>query len=328
MQFINLLVPAWLGSEKSNTSILSEPFSDSRTIQKSKYKMSDLAQLTVASLFDIKGWVAVVTGGGTGLGLITAKALAANGVKVYITGRRLEKLKYAELEDAESGGSIIALQMDCTDKLSIRNVVDTISQDEKYINLLVNNAGASSVNYGSNGLPKGDVNSISEEMFNNQDFDHWTSIYKINVASYYFTSVAFLPLLCATRDHGYPEAGSILNISSISGITKESQNGQFSYNASKAATISLTEQLAVDLKRPGLEVRVNTLAPGYFPSEMTPIDGEIGEQKEHFRKTWGIPFGRAGNPRDYAQAVLNFAVNQYVTGSTLVIDGAWLLNHA
>ena len=290
--------------------------------------MADLAQLTVSSLFDIKGWVAVVTGGGTGLGLITAKSLAANGVKVYVTGRRVEKLKDAEMTDPSSGGSITAIQMDCTDKNSIKDVVKTISQSEKCVNLLVNNAGATSVNYGSNGLPKGDVKSISEEMFDNQNFDNWTSIYKINVASYYFTSVAFLPLLCAARDHGYPEAGSILNISSISGITKESQNGQFSYNASKAATISLTEQLAVDFKRPGLEVRVNTLAPGYFPSEMTPIDHEAGQQKEHFRTKWGIPFGRAGNPRDYAQAVLNFAVNQYVTGSTLVIDGAWLLDHA
>jgi NAD(P)-dependent dehydrogenase (short-subunit alcohol dehydrogenase family) len=151
------------------------------------------------------------------------------------------------------------------------------------------------------------------------------------VASYYFTAVAFLPLLCAARDAAaFPDAGSILNISSISGITKESQNGQFSYNASKAATISLTEQLAVDLKRPGLEVRVNTLAPGYFPSEMTPIARDAAQAKDHFRRMdgWGIPFGRAGSPRDYAQAVLNFACNGYVTGSTLVIDGGWLLAHA
>lgn len=291
--------------------------------------MADIKDLTVQSLFDIKGWVAVVTGGGTGLGLITAKALAANGAKVYVTGRRAEKLKDAEMTDSASGGSIIGVQMDVTDKDSIKAAVKQISEKEKHLNLLVNNAGVTSKNYGPSGMPKGNVAEISETMFNNQDFEDWDWIYKVNVASYYFTSAAFLPLLCAARDTaGYPEAGSILNISSISGITKESQNGQFSYNASKAAAISLTEQLAVDLKRPGLEVRVNTLAPGYFPSEMTPIDAEAGNEKEHFIKKWGIPFGRAGQPRDYAQAVLNFAVNQYVTGSTLVIDGAWLLAHA
>lgn len=159
-------------------------------------------------------------------------------------------------------------------------------------------------------MPTGDVKAVSEAMFNNQTFDDWTSVYKIDVASYYFTSVAFLPLLVAARDHGFPESGSILNISSISGITKESQNGQYSYNAAKAGCVSLTEQLAVDFKRPDLEVRVNQLAPGYFPSEMTPIAKDAGQLKEHFRTKWGIPFGKAGHPREYASAVLNFATSK------------------
>jgi NAD(P)-dependent dehydrogenase (short-subunit alcohol dehydrogenase family) len=247
--------------------------------------MADLKDLTVQSLFNLKGWVAIVSGGGTGLGLMTAKALAANGVKVYITGRRVEKLKSAELEDSASGGSIVGVQCDVTDKDSIKALVKDISSKEKYLNLLVNNAGVTSVNYGKDGMPQGSIQEVADKMLE-QSFDDWLSIYKINVASYYFTSVAFLPLLTAAREHGFPEAGSILNISSISGITKESQNGQFSYNASKAGTISLTEQLAVDFKRPDIEVRVNTLAPGYFPSEMTPIDREEGEMKEHFRTKW------------------------------------------
>lgn len=62
---------------------------------------------------------------------------------------------------------------------------------------------------------------------------------------------------------------------------------------------------------------------------MTPIEKDAAQSKEHFRSGfWQIPFGRAGQPKDYAQAVLNFAVNGYVTGSTLVIDGGWLLAHA
>ncbi|KAK5130936.1 hypothetical protein LTR08_001539 [Meristemomyces frigidus] len=291
--------------------------------------MADLKDLTAQSLFDVKGWVAVITGGGTGLGLITAKTLAANGVKVYITGRRAEKLKEAEMTDPASGGSITGVQMDVTEKDSIIAAVKQINEKEKYVNLLVNNAGVSGANYGPSGAPKGSAQDISETMLNNQSFTDWQWMYKVNVTSYYFTSAAFLPLLCAARDQaGYPEAGSIINISSISGRTKESQNGQFAYNASKAACISLTEQLAVDLKRPGLEIRVNSLAPGYFPSEMTPIEAEKGKEKGHFMTKWGIPIGRAGHARDYAQAVLNFAVNQYVTGTTLVIDGGWLLAHA
>jgi NAD(P)-dependent dehydrogenase (short-subunit alcohol dehydrogenase family) len=240
--------------------------------------MASQTDLSAASLFNVKGWVAVVTGGGSGLGLVTANALAANGVKVYVTGRRADKLKDAEKQDP-SGGSIIALQMDVTDKESIQAGVDAIAKKEKFVNFLVNNAGVTSgmppstsqsglplissqVNYGPEGQPKGSPAEISKTMMNNQTFDDWTWVYKVNVASYYFTSAAFLPLLCAAKDNGFPEVGSILNISSISGITKGSQNGQFSYNASKAGTISLTEQLANDLKH--LEVRVNTLAPGYL----------------------------------------------------------------
>lgn len=101
--------------------------------------MADLSQFTAQNLFDIKGWTAVVTGGGTGLGLITAKALAANGAKVYITGRRAGKLKDAELIDAASGGSIIGIQMDCTDKQSIQDGVAAIASKEKFVNLLINN---------------------------------------------------------------------------------------------------------------------------------------------------------------------------------------------
>ena len=258
---------------------------------------------------------------------MTATTLAANGAKVYITGRRLEKLKSAEMQDSSSGGSITAIQLDVTDKKSILDFAKTIGEKEKCVNLLVNNAGQSSVNYGEAYTPQGDPKEVSERMLSYQGFEEWTSIYKVNVASVYFVSIAFLPLLCAARENGYAEAGNIINISSISGLTKESQWGQFSYNASKAATISLTEQLAVELKNPGLEVRVNTIAPGYFPSEMTPINEYKDKDKEYFRgRQWSIPFGRAGATQDYAQAILSLAVNQYVSGSTLVIDGGYLLS--
>jgi len=209
----------FLASTKSPTNILIE-------------SMADLKDLRTESLFNIKGWVAIVTGGGSGLGLMTANALAANGAKVYITGRRVEKIKSAELEDSTSGGSITAISMDVTDKKSIQEFVKTISEKEKFVNLLVNNAGATSVNYGDKWTPQGDPKEVSERMLSYQDFDDWTSIYKVNVASIYFTSIAFLPLLCAARDHGYAEAGNIINVSSISGLTKESQNGQFRYASS------------------------------------------------------------------------------------------------
>mgnify|MGYP002718805555 CR=1 FL=1 len=104
-------------------------------------------------------------------------------------------------------------------------------------------------------------------MFEDETFEHWTDMYQINTASYYFTSFAFLPLLGAAKSvGGYPEPGNIVNLASMSGITKTSQRGQFNYNAGKAATISLSHQLATELARRNLGVRVNAICPGYFPS--------------------------------------------------------------
>ena len=84
--------------------------------------------------------------------------------------------------------------------------------------------------------------------------------------SYFFTSAAFLPLLSAAAREGH--TGTVINISSMSGITRTSQH-HFKYNVSKAATIHLSQLLAQEFRRPGVNVRVNNIAPGIFPSEMT-----------------------------------------------------------
>ncbi|KAJ5721736.1 uncharacterized protein N7483_009670 [Penicillium malachiteum] len=106
--------------------------------------------LSAAALFNLKGWVAVVTGGSTGLGLVAARALAANCAKVYITGRRSDvPEKSAAIHGSQealgpSGGTIIPLQMDVTSKESIEKAVQTIQKDNGYVNVLLNNAGIGS----------------------------------------------------------------------------------------------------------------------------------------------------------------------------------------
>lgn len=95
-------------------------------------------------------------------------------------------------------------------------------------------------------------------------------VYDIHTTSVYFTTAAFLPLLAASQSvGGYAEPGNVVNIASLSGITRTSQRGQFNYNASKAATIHLTLMQATEFARRGLGVRVNSLSPGYFPSVST-----------------------------------------------------------
>ena len=87
-----------------------------------------------------------------------------------------------------------------------------------------------------------------------------------HICRYFFTTAAFLPLLSAAARKGH--TGSVINISSMSGITRTSQH-HLKYNVSKAATIHLSTLLAQELRRPGVKVRVNSIAPGIFPSEMT-----------------------------------------------------------
>ncbi|RSH82849.1 hypothetical protein EHS25_005839 [Saitozyma podzolica] len=317
--------------------------------------------LSAASLFNVSGWVAVVTGGGTGLGLVTATTLAENGCKVYITGRRLEPLQEAveAYKVRKNGythkGEIIAVQADVSTKEGSRvsrraskeiskwrvalirpEFREAIEKDEKWINILVNNHGVSHGCADINACeqtPEG----LSKQMFENENFDAWRvlSHYRINCASYHFTTFAFLPLLAAAKSvGGYPEPGNIVNLSSMSGITKTSQRGQFGYNASKAATISLSHMQAAEFARRNLGVRVNCICPGYFPSvsrnDRHPPDANTGSEAHtaEFRNKWGIPFGRPGSAVDYAQCIFSLVTNQYVTGAEVVIDGGWLLESA
>lgn len=152
---------------------------------------------------------------------------------------------------------------------------------------MVNNAGVTTVRADID-ADDNSPEAISERMFK-QSFDDWLAPYAINTASIYFSTAAFLPLLVATRNYR-GVSGNVVNTTSISGITKTSQKGQFSYNSNKAAARSLSTQLALELSRPHIGIRVNQLAFGYFPSQMTPID--YGNEEEHYQKDWNIPFGR------------------------------------
>ncbi|TYJ56365.1 hypothetical protein B9479_002913 [Cryptococcus floricola] len=301
--------------------------SSSHTLSKSVFGTD---ALKVNKLFDVSGWVAIVTGGGTGLGLITASALASNGAKVYITGRRLEPLQEAAKTAAPEGspGSIIPVQADMGTKEGILKLKETIEKEEKWVNVLINNHGVS--------LPSAKINEaeqtaegLSKKMFEDESFENWSNGHRINTASYYFTTFAFLPLLDAAQKVGkFPEPGNVLNLSSVSGICKTSQRGQFSYNSNKAATISLSHQLATEFARRGLGIRVNVVAPGYFPSGMSYVDEKHFKPSEEFKRDYGTPLGRVGNAQDYAQCIFGLISNQYVTGAELVIDGGWLLVQA
>ncbi|KAL5524901.1 hypothetical protein ACEPAF_8770 [Sanghuangporus sanghuang] len=285
------------------------------------------------TLFNVEGWVAVVTGGGTGIGLMAAQALANNGARVYITSRRQSVLEQAVATHGKSlvhpKGELIPISADVTDKSSIDQLVAEISKCEDHVDVLVNNAGISKA---TSTVEKGDENAValSKELWE-ENANDWEDVFRTNVIGPFFTTVKFLPLLASSAGTKAAHRGVVINITSMSGITRTSQH-HFSYNCSKAAAIHLSTLLAQESRRTQVNVRVNNIAPGIFPSEMTtegsdetnksriPVDESYGEKK-------GIPAGRPGRDEDIAQAILALACNQYAYGSTFKIDGGYLLEH-
>ncbi|KAL4870147.1 hypothetical protein BDV12DRAFT_184734 [Aspergillus spectabilis] len=281
---------------------------------------------SLESLFSVKGKVALITGGGSGIGLMATQALAKNGAKVYITGRTEEKLdKVVELYNKNILGEIIPIAADVTKKDSIKQLVKEIESREKYLSILINNAGVSSATQTTEHEDPVDLRkSLFEDA--SSDMEEWDKTYRTNVVQCFFTTAAFLPLLEKGSNVEKGWSSTVINISSISGIIKASQH-HFAYNASKAATIHLTKMLAHEITSSNLKIRVNNIAPGVFPSEMTAGESDEKQKssipKEKYEDK--VPARRPGKDEDMASAVLFTAANQYLTGQTIVVDGGYVL---
>lgn len=188
----------------------------------------------LAELFNVKDKVVVVSGGGTGIGLMATQAFAVNGAKVYIVGRTKEKLDtVAELYGKDIAGQIIPLVGDITSKESIANMVKEIESKEKCVCILVNNAGVSSNTLTTEASS---AEEMKANLFDNKDstIEDWVDTYRSNVPQCMFMTMAFLPLLAKATEHQHGFSGCVINTSSISGIVKTAQH-HFAYNASKAA---------------------------------------------------------------------------------------------
>jgi NAD(P)-dependent dehydrogenase (short-subunit alcohol dehydrogenase family) len=254
------------------------------------------------------------------------QALAVNGAKVYIVGRTREKLDTVAKQYNGDGidGEIIPLQGDVSKKEDIARLYDEISNREKCLCILVNNAGISGATF------QQEVQSPEEakkNLFDSKDatFEEWERIYRTNVSQIYFTTTAFLPLLAHSTEEHKDFSGTVINIASISGLVKNAQHHP-AYNASKAAAIHLSRMLANIVVQNRFKIRINCISPGVFPSEMT--TGDSGDdQKSHIPKEKydKVPARRPGNEEDIARAVIHLAVNQYVNGQNEVVDGGYTL---
>jgi len=283
--------------------------------------MANTHDLHAARLFSVKDYVCVITGGATGIGLMAAQALAANGARVYITGRRQEALsKAAEFHDPDGVGQIIPLQpCDVRKKDELEKVAQEVSQKEGYINLLVASAGIP----GQKVEPdETSAEALKQKLWENETPEVWNENYNTNVTAVYFSSVAFLPLLQAGANKHGTFSASIIVISSMSGIMRHAQ-GHFSYNAAKGATIQLSRLMSAEFQK--LHIRVNSIAPGYFPSELTAKEsGEDNKSElpaEKIQEKGHVPAERPGTDEEMAQAVLFLAKNAYVNGEVITVDG-------
>ena len=245
----------------------------------------------------LEGRVAIVTGASSGLGRRFAEVLHGAGAHVVIAARRRERLE--ELA-ASLGDRVTVVAVDLADAADRERLVEQAVAVAGHVDVLVNNAG-----YGTPAAAE------------DEPLEHFLMTLEINlVAVFHLSQLVGRHMIAAGR-------GSIVNISSILGMVGSAPVKEVSYCAAKGGVVNMTRALGAEWARKG--VRVNSIAPGWFPTEMT--------QEQMFEDAAGLdfinrntPMGRGGELYELDGALLFLASDDssYVTGQNLAVDGGWL----
>ncbi|KAL1639067.1 hypothetical protein SLS58_008268 [Diplodia intermedia] len=262
------------------------------------------------NIFSLEGKVAVVTGGSRGLGLAAASGiLQAGASKVYITSRSKDGCEEAcatlnALPNKRAGAQAIAVPADSSTVDGIQELADGVAKSTDHVDVLLINAGMA---YG--------------ERFETHDEKKWTEVMDINLKSVFYTVQKFAPLLTKPEHANMAAPSRVIVTASVSGLgpTTLGEGATFSYAAAKAGAIHLVRQLALELGP--RNVLVNSIAPGFFPSDLAaPLIERMGGERALARSR---PNGRLGRGEDFAATVVWLAsrAGSHVTGQCVVLDG-------
>jgi NAD(P)-dependent dehydrogenase (short-subunit alcohol dehydrogenase family) len=252
---------------------------------------------SVQQLFDLTGKVALITGGSRGLGLQMARALGEAGAKVMISSRKADDLEQAVQALQSAGIDARWVAADAGSPEDIQRLADETHERLGLVDVLVNNAGATW------GAP-------AQE----HPLQAWDKVMNLNVRGYFLLAQAIAKVSMIPR-----KQGRIINVASIAGLGGNPPFMQtIAYNTSKGAVVNFTRALACEWGHLG--IRVNAIAPGFFPSKMTHgILSMVGE--ENIAKH--APLLRVGDDEDLKGATLLFAsdAGKHITGQVLAVDG-------
>lgn len=250
----------------------------------------------VSELFSLKGKVAIVTGGGRGLGEQIAIGFAEAGANVVVCSRRVDACEEVSGKLKEIGVESLALKCDITNPEDVKNVVGQTVERFGRIDILVNNSGASW------GAP-------AEEM----PLEAWQKVLNVNVTGTFLMSQAAGKVML---EQG---SGKIINIASVAGLKGSNPKvmDAIGYNASKGAVITFTKDLAAKWGPRG--IYVNAIAPGFFPTKMSKGLLEKGGQAI----LEGTPLRKFGSDTDLKGVAVFLAASasDYITGDIVIVDG-------
>lgn len=245
----------------------------------------------------LPGRVAVVTGGGGGIGAATARLFAQQGAHVVVTDIDTELAHRVVGEITASGGSALAVATDVRDSDQVADLARSVLERFGHVDVLVNNVGHWLRHPGN---------------FVDTEPGFWDELYRINLHHVFLVTHAFLPAMADRR------AGAIVNVSSVEGLRGYPEDPV--YAAFKAAVIGFTRSLAVQVGGSG--VRVNAIAPDVTESLQVPYSRWLSADEQQQWPRW-VPVGRMGLPEDQARVILFLAsdLSAFVTGHTIPTDG-------